>query len=138
MSVAGRQRERSGFDRSAPPLTLAEARAFIAAVPWRAVQMREVGDTGKTPDPHQYVILDWREVPREGCLRFVELIRRTGYRATYRAPYRPEYEMTNHYLELDGWCYWWIGPKMLNRERAADRKHVPIPDDQLEPATDSR
>ncbi len=34
--------------------------------------------------------------------------------------------MRNHYLELDGWCYWAIYPRMLNRERAEFRKHVPI------------
>ena len=30
--------------------------------------------------------------------------------------------MTNHYLEINGWCYWFIRPNMLNRERAEDRK----------------
>jgi hypothetical protein len=35
--------------------------------------------------------------------------------------------MTNHYLEIDGWCYWFIRPNMLNRERAEHRKHEPIP-----------
>lgn len=49
-----------------------------------------------------------------------------GYRGEYRAPYRPDYVMTNHYLERDGWCYWFIYPKMLNRERAKHRKHRPI------------
>ena len=33
--------------------------------------------------------------------------------------------MRNRYIEIDGWCYWWIHPNMLNRERAEDRKHVP-------------
>ena len=33
-----------------------EAEEFIASVPWRAIKMVEVGDTGKTPDPHEYVI----------------------------------------------------------------------------------
>jgi hypothetical protein len=37
--------------------------------------------------------------------------------------------MTNHYLEIDGWCYWFIYPKMLNRERAEHRKHEPIPEE---------
>jgi len=36
--------------------------------------------------------------------------------------------MTNRYLEINGWCYWFIYPNMLNRERAEDRKHEPIPD----------
>ena len=39
-----------------------EAEEFIASVPWRAVKMVEVGDTGKTSDPHEYVIKGWREV----------------------------------------------------------------------------
>jgi hypothetical protein len=43
-------------------MTRREAEEFIVAVPWRAVQMVEVGDTGKTPDPHEYVIKDWCEV----------------------------------------------------------------------------
>ncbi len=51
-----------------------------------------------------------------------------GYRAKYVAPYRPDYVMRNHYLEIDGWCYWFIYPNMLNRERAEDRKHQLIPD----------
>ncbi len=36
--------------------------------------------------------------------------------------------MTNQYLEINGWCYWFIHPNMLNRERAEHRKHEPIPD----------
>ena len=56
------------------------------------------------------------------------MIKAEGYRATYRAPYRPDYVMTNHYLEINGWCYWFIYPRMLNRERAEQRKHEPIPD----------
>jgi len=99
---------------------------FIASIPWKAVQMTEVGDTGKTPDPHEYVIKEGREVDADRFDAFVRLIRDEGYRAEYRAPYRPDYVMRNHYLELDGWCYWFIYPNMLNRERAEDRKHVPV------------
>ena len=121
-------------------MTLAEARAFVAAVPWRWVRQVPVGE-GLTeeeavakwgeyrhvkPDPHQYVIAEWREVDDDALDRFVELIEAEGYRATYRAPYRPDYEMRNRYLELDGWCYWWIHPNMLNRERAEHRKHVSV------------
>ncbi len=122
-------------------MTIEEARAFIEQVPWRHVKMVPVGegleDGGvqrwgehrhETPDPHEYVIAEWREVPDLGFRRFRALIEQKGYRATYRAPYRPEVEMTNRYLELDGWCYWFIGPNMLNRERAEHRKHVPIPE----------
>ena len=82
----------------------------------------------ETPDPHEYVILEWREVPDRDFRHFCALIKQEGYLANYRAPYRPDYVMTNHYLEIDGWCYWFIRPNMLNRERAADRKHEPIHD----------
>ena len=61
-------------------------------------------------------------MPDLGFRRFCALIEQKGYRATYRAPYRPEVEMTNRYLELDGWCYWFIRPNMLNRGRAGHRK----------------
>lgn len=109
-------------------LTRHEAEEFIASVPWRAVKMVAVGDTGKTPDPHEYVIKGWRTVDAGSFDAFVRLIKAAGYRATYTAPYRPDYVMTNHYLEINGWCYWFIHPDMLNRERAEHRKHKPIPD----------
>lgn len=123
-------------------MTLEEARAFIEKVPWRHVKMIPVGE-GLTeekaierwgdfrhviPDPHEYVIRGWREVPSDACLRFVELIKAEGYRAEYRAPYRPDSVMRNHYLEIDGWCYWWVYPRMLNREQVDHRKHVPLPE----------
>jgi len=107
-------------------MTAGESEQFIAAVRWRAVRMVEVGDTGKTPDPHEYVIKDWREVDADLFDAFVRLIKAEGYRAEYRAPYRPDYVMKNHYLEIGGWCYWFIYPDMLNRERAEYRKHKPI------------
>jgi len=75
-------------------MTTREAEDFIASVPWRAVKMVEVGDTGKTPDPHEYVIKDWRDVDIGLFDSFVRLIKAKGYRATYRAPYRPEYVIT--------------------------------------------
>ena len=109
-------------------MTMREAVKFIASVPWRAVRMVEVGDTGQTPDPHEYVIKDWREVDINLFDAFVRLVKAEGYRAEYRAPYRPAYVMTNHYLEIDGWCYWFIRPNMLNRERAELRRHKPIPE----------
>ncbi len=124
---------------SPEPMTTDEARAFIAAVPWRQVKDVPVGeglpDGGVErygdhrhvkPDPHQYVIRGWREIADDDFDRFVAMVRRDGYPATYRAPYRPDHEMRNRYLEIDGWCYWFIWPRMLNRERAEDRKHVPI------------
>ena len=107
------------------------AEEFVASVPWRAVKMVEVGDTGKTPDPHEYVIKDWREVDADRFDAFVRLIKAEGYRATYRASHRPDYEMRNYYLGIDGWCYWFIYPKMLNRCRADARQHEPL-EEQLE------
>jgi hypothetical protein len=114
----------SGVTRA--ELTTRGAEGFIASVPWRAVRMVEVGDTGKTPDPHEYVIREWREGDAATFDAFVRLIRSDGYRAEYTAPYRPDYVMKNHYLEIDSWCYWFIYPNMLNRERAEHRKHRPI------------
>jgi len=123
-------------------MTTREAEEFIGSVPWRHVRTVAVGD-GLTeaqaierwgdhrhiaPDPHEYVIREWREVDADLFDEFVRLIQAEGYGATYRAPYRPDYVMTNHYLEVDGWCYWFIRPNMLNRERAKDRKYVPIPE----------
>jgi hypothetical protein len=43
-------------------MTLREGEQFIASVRWQAVKMVEVGDTGKTLDPHEYVIKGWHEV----------------------------------------------------------------------------
>jgi hypothetical protein len=34
---------------AAAEMTMREAEEFIASVPWRAVKMVEVGDTGRTP-----------------------------------------------------------------------------------------
>lgn len=120
-------------------MTLAEAHAFVAALPWRWVRDVPVGeglpDGGAEkwgryrhvkPDPHQYVILEWREVGGDDFHRFGALVRAQGYRATYAAPYRPEVLMRNDYIEIDGWCYWFIYPRMLNRESAAERRHVPV------------
>jgi len=118
-----------------------EAEEFIDSVPWRHVKMVPVGHglTEKeaikrwgeyrhiTPDPHEYVIKDWREVEADLFDALVRLIETRGYPATYRAPYRPEYEMRNQYLKIGGWCYWFIRPNMLNRERAEHRKHEPLP-----------
>ncbi len=118
-------------------ITIREAEEFIAAVPWRQVQdvpmtrtpeREAAGWVFTKPDPHQYVIKGWREVDTELFDGFVWLIKREGYKAKYRAPYRPDFVMTNHYLEIDGWCYWFIHPNMLNREQAEHRKHVPIPE----------
>lgn len=57
--------------------------------------MVEVAGTGMTPDPHEYVIEDWREVDSNLFRGFIRLVKAKGYRATYRAPYRPDYEMKN-------------------------------------------
>lgn len=65
------------------------------------------GPLNKPPDPHEYVILDWSEVDSAAFDAFVRLIKTTGYKAQYRPPYR-DVVMTNRYLEVDGWCYWFI------------------------------
>lgn len=92
------------------------------------MRQEPVGDTGKAPDPHEYVIREWGRVDTDKFHAFCDLIKAEGYEATYVAPYRPDYVMKNIYLELDGWCYWRIGASMLNRERAEHRKHKPIPE----------
>ena len=99
-------------------MIMREAKEFIRSVPWRHVKMVPVG-RGVTdeeaikrwgeyrhimPDPHEYVIKEWREVDTEQFDSFVRLIKVKGYQARYRAPYRPDYVMTNHYLEIDDWC----------------------------------
>jgi hypothetical protein len=107
-------------------MTIREAEEFIASVPGSALK---VGDTVKTLDPHEYVLRGWREVDSNTFDVFVRLIKAEGYRA--RAPYRTDRVMTNHYLEIGGWCYWFIYPRMLSRERAEHRKHEPIPSDNF-------
>jgi hypothetical protein len=111
-------------------MSLRQAEAFIAAVPWR--QVRQVIDpttpVQKPPDPHQYVILGWREVPGRDFERFVALIRAEGYRGRYAPPYDPGRVMTNRYLQLGDWVYWFIHPNMLNRHRAEHRQHEVISD----------
>ena len=106
-------------------MTKEQALAFIERVPWRWV--RE--DRGPI-DPHQYVISDWPEVEVGLYWEFVRLVRREGYQGTYRAPYRPEVELRNHYLELDGWVYWTIPPTQICRTRIEDRQHEPVPANQ--------
>ena len=113
-------------------MTMEEARAWIARLPWVQVKAIRYGadgrpdPNGELPDPHQYVIGSWREVDETDLGRFVALIRSQGYRATYTPPYRPEQVQRNHYLQVDEWVYWFIRPQMLNRELAAHRKHTPI------------
>lgn len=100
-----------------------EACAFVACVPWRAVRMVPTGPAHKPPDPHEYLILGWREVDPDAFAAFVELIRTTGYRGRYAPPYDPDRVMENEYLELDDRIYWFIRPNMLNRQRADRRQH---------------
>lgn len=109
-----------------PVMAEQEAREWIEQLPWRAVQQVPVGDTGKCPDPHEYVILGWREVDQYDFGRFVNLIRAEGHRGQYTPPYRPGAVMTNDYLQVDDWIYWFIYPKMLNRHRAEHRQHTRV------------
>lgn len=111
--------------------TVDDARAFIAAVPWRQVQDRpaEGTEVAAHPDPHQYVILGWTEVPDHGFRHFAKLIKDTGYKGRYTPPYNPSKTYTNRYLEVDGWIYWWVYPKMMNRQRAdLPLQHERIPE----------
>jgi hypothetical protein len=65
----------------AKELTIREAEGFIASIPWRAVKMVEVGDTGKTPDPREYVIKGWPEVGAklfDGFVRMQQPPRQAG------------------------------------------------------------
>jgi hypothetical protein len=80
----------------------------------------------KKPDPHKYVIKQWHGVDDEQFDAFAQSIKADGYRAKYIAPYRPHYVMTDRYLEIGGWCYWFIYPNMPNRERAEYRNHEPL------------
>jgi len=34
--------------------------------------------------------------------------------------------MMNDYLQIDDWIYWFIYPRMLNRQRAEHRQHEVI------------
>ena len=110
----------------AEPLTLEDAQEFIALAPWRAVKAIAGGPANKPPDPHEYVIFGWQDVPREQVDGFVALIRAEGYRGRYTPPYDPSKTMTNDYLQIDDWIYWFIYPRMLNRQRADHRQHEVI------------
>jgi hypothetical protein len=105
-----------------------EARAFIEAVPWRAVKQRaykesEPGVTKEAPpDPHEYVVVQWEEVDNEAFWKFVRLIREFGYKGEYSPPYAPERKMVNDYLEIDGYVYWSTNT-LINRQKAEHRQH---------------
>jgi hypothetical protein len=119
------------------PMSIEEARTFIDRVPWRWVRHRpyalrngEVADdpSGRPPDPHQYVILEWREVPK----RRVRALPHPDPRGRLHGdqpgalPARSRDEEPVHrdrrlVLLVDL-------PAMLNRERAEDGKHVPVPE----------
>ena len=109
---------------------LTQARAFIESVPWRQVRGTPEGPLNKPPDPHQYVILGWESVDTEQFWLFVDHIRGHGYRGRYTAPYNGR-TMTNRYLPIDEWCYWFIRPRMLNRCLAELRQHERIDDEPL-------
>lgn len=112
-------------------MTVEEQRAFIESVPFRPVRGVPEGPLNKPPDPHEYVIAEWSEVDREQFFRFVATIRQLGYRGKYTAPYNNR-TMVNWYLQLDGWCYWFIRPVMLNRCRAELKQHEPLSEQLLE------
>jgi hypothetical protein len=103
-----------------------EAREFIAAMPWRAVRGRPEGPLNKQPEPHEYLILSWYEVPAESFWRFVNLIRATGHLGRYTAPYNGR-SMVNRYLEIDGFDFWALPPQVC-RARSDHRQHTRLPE----------
>ena len=64
---------------------------------------------------------------------FVRLIKAEGYRARYRAPYRPDYAMTNRYLEINEWgtgssirtCSTGSGPRIGSMSRSPISEFTP-------------
>lgn len=107
-------------------MTLDEAKAFIASVPWR--QVRE--DRGPI-DSHEYVINGWPEVDADDYWDFVRLIKRDGERGRYAPPYDPTRWMENSYLEIDKHVFWAIPPKQICRTLIEHRQHEPL-GEQLE------
>lgn len=111
-------------------MTSTEARDWLATLPFRDVNIDrrynaqgEDDPNGAACDPHAYVILGWREVDPKMFWRFVSLIRAAGYKGTYAAPYDPDRVMTNSYLRVDEWVYWFIGPKQLARHHKRFAQH---------------
>ena len=97
--------------KAEPPIDF-DAEAFIAAVPWTFAKT--------VPHmPHEYVIRGWEGVPDDGFDAFVELIQAEGYRARWYHPDRKVW-WTNHYLEVGEFKYWFIPPRMLNREHLSN------------------
>lgn len=78
-----------------------EAEEFIASVPWRAVKWSRRAIPARRRTRNEYVIKDWRESGR----RPVRRVRPADQGRGLPGPYRPDYEMRNHYLEIDGWRY---------------------------------
>ncbi len=112
------------------PMTLDEAREFVASVPWRSVKGTPEGPANKPPEPHQYAINGWREVPADLYWRFVGLVDRLGYRGSYTPPYRPDRPQVNSYLEIGPHVYWTVPPKQICRTRIEHRQHEPIPEQE--------
>lgn len=114
-------------------MTLTKAREWLARMAFRNVntdlryddQGRRDED-GEACDPHAYVILGWNGIEREAFWGFVDLIRSQGHKGRYAPPYAPDRAMTNTYLQIDDWIYWFIWPKMLNRQHKDHQQHKPI------------
>lgn len=118
-------------------MTLDEARAWLATLPFKDVDTTVRYDAdGRNPngsacDPHAYVILGWRETDPSEFWQFVSLIRAKGYPGRYSPPYDLERVMTNTYLQIDDWIYWFIGPGMLNRQHRDHKQHERISKGEL-------
>jgi hypothetical protein len=109
------------------PMSMGEAEAFVAGLPWRQVRGTPEGPAHRPPDRHSYVIAaSLARDDRVELARFVALIKTQGYRARYRPPYDPDQVMVNHYLALpDGRYYWYVGNGQLCRSES--RQHEPLP-----------
>ena len=103
---------------------------FIQDAPWRWV--KSTPEPGGM-EPHQYVILNWQEVDTPTAWKFIDLIRRTGYRGRYTPPYNNR-EQRNWYLEVEPWVFWFIGPRQLCRTRIEYRQHERLERRRDEPA----
>src|SRR4051812_27991113 len=81
---------------------LDDARAYIDRVWWQFATTM--------PDwPHEYTVKDWRPDESAAFVEFCLLILATGRQEPWPpAPVEPIYR--NHYLVIDGWKYWAMGP----------------------------
>jgi hypothetical protein len=74
------------------------------------------------------VIRGWQAVDSDDLDWFVALIRQHGHKGRYTPSYSGKRQV-NRYLDLpDGFVYWWIWPRMLNRTRIEFGQHERLPE----------